>query len=147
MPLPKLVAPLTGSQEAPWIITGTIRMKLLIQAGTSSSQMLDAELPRFRVFEGGEMFVAMMLMRLFLVTGIATAVMTLALVSYENSLSTREDDQLFLNKAEQTIMFSEQRKLVGQFRWLARLIYVFAAITATLLLASAGLWMWIGLRS
>jgi hypothetical protein len=93
------------------------------------------------------MFVEMMLMRLFLVTGIAMGVMTLALVIYGNSLSTREDDQLFLNKAEQTFIASDQRKLVGQLRWLARLIYVFAAITATLLLVSAGLWVWIGLRS
>jgi hypothetical protein len=73
--------------------------------------------------------------------------MTLALVIYGNSLSTREDDQLFLHKAEQTIMATEQRKLFGQLRWLARSIYVFAAITATLLLAGAGLWVWIGLRS
>jgi hypothetical protein len=109
--------------------------------------MLDAELGPFRVFEGGKMFVAMMLMRLFLATGIATGALTLALVIYQNSLSTREDDQLFLNKAEQTIMASEQRKLVGQLRWLARLIYVFAALTAVFLLASAGLWVWIGLRS
>jgi hypothetical protein len=120
---------------------------LLIQAGTSSSQMLDAELAPFRVFEGGGMFVAMMLMRLFLIAGVATGAITFALVIYENSLSIREDDQLFLNKAEQTIMASEQRKLVGQLRWLARLIYVFAAITAVFLLASAGLWVWIGLRS
>jgi fluoride ion exporter CrcB/FEX len=93
------------------------------------------------------MFGAMMLMRLFLATGLATGAITFALVMYENSLSIREDDQLFLNKAEQTFLASEQRKLVGQLRWLARLIYVFAAITATLLLASAGLWVWIGLRS
>ena len=50
-----------------------------------------------------------MLMRLFLATGITTGAMTLALVIFGNSLSTREDDQLFLNKAEQTIMASEQR--------------------------------------
>jgi hypothetical protein len=99
------------------------------------------------VYLKGGMFVAMMLMRLFLITGVATGVITFALVIYENSLSIREDDQLFLNKAEQTIMASEQRKLVGQLRWLARLIYVFAAITAVFLLASAGLWVWIGLRS
>ena len=109
--------------------------------------MRDAEHAPFRVFEGGKMFVAMMLMRLFLATGIATGAMTLALVIYQNSLSTREDDQLFLNKAEQTIMASEQRKLVGHLRWLERLIYVLAAITAVFLLASAGLWVWIGLRS
>jgi hypothetical protein len=109
--------------------------------------MRDAELAPFRVFEGGKMFVAMILMRLFLATGIATGAMTLALVIYGNLLSTREDDQLFLDKAEQTFLASEQRKLFGQLRWSARLIYVFAAITATLLLASAGLWVWIGLRS
>jgi len=93
------------------------------------------------------MFDAMMLMRLFLATGIVTAAMTLALVVYGNTLSIREDDQLYLNKAEQTIMGSEQRKLIGQMRWLKRLIYVFAAITAVFLLASAGLWVWIGLQS
>jgi uncharacterized membrane protein YhfC len=92
------------------------------------------------------MFRAIMLMHLFLATGIATGAMTLALVIYGNTLSSREDDQLFLNKA-QIMMASEQRKLVGEMRWLARLIYVFAAITATLLLASAGLWVWIGLQS
>jgi len=93
------------------------------------------------------MFRAIMLMHLFLATGIATGAMTLALVIYGNSLSTREDDQLFLNKAEQMMMASEQRKVVGQMRWLGWLIYVFAAITAMLLLASAGLWVWIGLQS
>ena len=93
------------------------------------------------------MFVATMLMGLFLVTGIATGVVTLALLIYGNTLSTREDDQLYLNKAEQAIMGSEQHKLIVQMRWLGRLIYVFAAITALLLLASGGLWVWIGLRS
>ena len=104
--------------------------------------MLDAELPLSVYLKGEGMFRAMMLMRLFLATGIVTGVMTLALVIFGNSLSSQEDDQLFLNKAEQTLLASEQRKLVGQWRGLARLIYVFAAITATLLLASAGLWLW-----
>jgi hypothetical protein len=97
--------------------------------------------------KGEDMFGAMMLMRLFLATGIATGAMTLGLLVYGNTLSIREDDQLYLNKAEQTIMGSEQRKLIGQMRWLKRLIYVFAASTAVFLLASAGLWVWIGLQS
>ena len=92
------------------------------------------------------MFLATILMRLFLASGIVAAAMTLGLVIYGNTLSIREDDQLYLNKAEQT-MASEQRKIVGQMRWLARLIYAFAAITALLLLASFGVWVWIGLRS
>jgi hypothetical protein len=84
---------------------------------------------------------------LFLATGIVAAAMTFALVVYGNTLSIREDDQLYLNKAEQAIMGSEQRKLIGQMWWLKRLIYVFAAITAVFFLASAGLWVWIGLQS
>jgi hypothetical protein len=86
-------------------------------------------------------------MRLFLAAGIVMAAMTLGLMIYGNTLSIREDDQLYLNEAEQTIMGSEQRKIVGQMRWLGRLIYTFAAITALLLLATFGVWIWIGLRS
>ena len=87
-----------------------------------------------------------MLMRLFLALGIALGVMTITFVIYGSTLSNREDDQLFLNNAEQTIMASEQRKLMGQMRWLKRLIYVFATITTLFLLTSAGLWVWIGLQ-
>ena len=90
------------------------------------------------------MFLATMLMRLFLATGIVAGAMTLALVVYGNTLPIREDDQLYLNKAEQMIIASEQRK---HLRWLKRLIYIFTAITAVFLLASAGLWVWIGLQS
>ena len=93
------------------------------------------------------MFVATMLMSLFLAAGICTGGMTLALVIYGNALSAREDDQLYLNKAEQMIMASEQRKVIGQRQWLSRLIYAFLAFTAIFLLASAGLWLWIGLQS
>jgi hypothetical protein len=93
------------------------------------------------------MYLATMLMRLFLATGIATGAMTIAFVIYGSTLSNREDDQLFLNNAEQAIMASEQRKLIGQMRWLSKLVYVFAGITALLLIASAGLWVWIGLGS
>ena len=46
------------------------------------------------------MFELTMLMRYFLGAGILTAGITMLLVIYGNALSTREDDELYLNKAE-----------------------------------------------
>ena len=92
------------------------------------------------------MLAAMILMRLLLATGIVTGALTAALVIYGNTLSTREDDELYLNKAEQTMMASEQQKLIHRMHWLARVIFGFALVTAALLAASAAIWVWIGLR-
>jgi hypothetical protein len=92
------------------------------------------------------MLAAMILMRLLLATGIVTGALTAALVIYGNTLSTREDDELYLNKAEQTMMASEQQKLIHRMHRLARVIFGFALVTATLLAASAAIWVWIGLR-
>jgi hypothetical protein len=90
---------------------------------------------------------ATMLMRSFLGAGVLTAGITMVLVIYGNTLSTREDDELYLNKAEQAMMGSEQQMLIGKMHRLARVIFAFAAAAAVLLTASAGLWVWIGLRS
>jgi hypothetical protein len=90
---------------------------------------------------------ATMLMQYFLGAGIFTAGITMVLVIYGNTLSTREDDELYLNKAEQVMMASEQRMLIGKMHRLARVIFGFAAVAAVLLAASAGLWVWIGFRS
>jgi len=87
------------------------------------------------------------LMRFFLGAGVLTAGITMVLVIYGNALSTREDDELYLNKAEQAMMASEQRMLIGKMRRLARVILGFAVVAAVLLAASAGLWVWIGFRS
>ena len=93
------------------------------------------------------MFGLTMLMRYVLGAGILTAGITMLLVIYGNALSTREDDELYLNKAEQAMMASEQRMLIGKMRRLARVILGFAVVAAVLLAASAGLWAWIGLHS
>lgn len=83
---------------------------------------------------------------LFVSWGIVTAVL-IALVIYGNALSSREEDQLYLNSAEQVMMASEQQVLIGKMNHLARLIVYVAALSGLLLLASAGLWVWIGLNS
>lgn len=86
------------------------------------------------------------LMYLLASWGVVTAVLV-ALVIYGNTLSIREEDQLYLNVAEQEMMASEQKVLIGKMRHLARLIVYLAIVSALLLLASAGLWVWIGLNS
>lgn len=86
------------------------------------------------------------LMYLLASWGAVTAVLV-GLVIYGNTLSTREDDQLYLNAAEQDMMASEQQVLIGKMRHLARIILYLAVVSAALLLASAGVWVWIGLNS
>jgi len=83
---------------------------------------------------------------LFVSWGIVTAVL-IVLVIYGNTLSSREEDQLYLNSAEQVMMASEQQALIGKMNHLARLIVYVAALSGLLLLASAGMWVWIGLNS
>jgi hypothetical protein len=46
---------------------------------------------------------------------------------YRNTLSTREDDPLYIDKTEQAIMASEQPKLIAQMRWVTRLTYFLIA--------------------
>jgi hypothetical protein len=77
--------------------------------------------------------------------GAVTAVLVV-LVIYGNTLSSREEDQLYLNKAEQVMMASEQVLLIGKMKHLARVIVYLAVLSGLLLLASAGLWTWIGLN-
>jgi len=93
------------------------------------------------------MFGLTMMMRYFFGAGILTAGITMVLVIYGNALSTREDDELYLNKAEQAMMASEQRTLVGKMHGLARVIFGFAVVGAILFAVSAGLWVWIGFHS
>ena len=81
---------------------------------------------------------------LLIAFGLATAVLAI-LVIYGNALSTREEDQLYLNTAEQSIMASEQQTLIGKMDHLRNVIVVLAVVAGTLALASGGLWLYNGL--
>ena len=78
--------------------------------------------------------------------GAVTAVLVV-LVIYGNTLSSREDDELYLNQAEQVMMASEQQILIGKMNHLARVIVYLAVLSGLLLVASAGVWAWIGLSN
>jgi hypothetical protein len=81
---------------------------------------------------------------LLMIWGAITAVLVV-LVIYGNALSTREDDEIYLNKTEESMMADEQRTLIGKMTRLARVITVLAVMSGVFLLASAGVWVWIGL--
>ena len=78
--------------------------------------------------------------------GAVTAVLV-GLIVYGNALSIREDDELYLNPAEQVMMASEQQVLIGKMHSLLRVIIAFAVLSGILFMMSASVWVWIGLHS
>jgi hypothetical protein len=75
----------------------------------------------------------------------AVAAVLVVLVIYGNALDTRADEEIYLNKTEEKMMASEQPALVSKMNRLARVITVMAIITGVSLLATAGIWVYIGL--
>jgi len=74
----------------------------------------------------------------------AVSAVLVALVIYGNTLSIREDDELYLNKAEDHMMAREQRVLIAKMDQLKRVIIVLAVISGILLVAGASVWVWMG---
>jgi len=85
-----------------------------------------------------------MALEYLLVCWIAVTGILIVLVIYGNALSTREDDELYLNRAEQVMMAGEQNVLIGRMKHLARIIMGLAIVSGLLFAATAGVWFWIG---
>lgn len=85
-----------------------------------------------------------MLLEYLLASWIAVTGILVALVIYGNALSTREDDELYLNHAEQVMMGAEQNVLIRKMHSLARIIVGSAILSGLLFVAAVGVWAWIG---
>ena len=86
------------------------------------------------------------LLMLFMVSwGVITAVLVI-LVVYRGILSSREDDQIFIDAAEQH-HYQEQQAVIAKMSRLTKPIITLAVISGVLLLTSAGLWIYGGLKS
>lgn len=85
------------------------------------------------------------LVPLLVAWGIVTAILVCAVI-YRSMLSNREEDQIFLNSAGQNLA-SEQRALVQRIEKLNRPITALIVVSAALLVAVAGVWIWQGLQS
>jgi hypothetical protein len=85
------------------------------------------------------------LIPLLVAWGIVTAILVCVLI-YRSMLSNREEDQIFLDAATQSIA-NEQRALVTRIEKLSRPITALVVASAVLLVAVAGVWIWQGLQS
>ena len=77
------------------------------------------------------------------------AVITLVLivlVIYRATLASREDDQIFIDAAEQH-HYQEQQAVIARLSRLTRPIIALAVLSGALLLASAGVWIYRGFTS
>jgi hypothetical protein len=83
---------------------------------------------------------------LLLSWGVITGILILLLI-YRTTLASREDDQIFIGKTEENMMASEQRELIGKMNRLGRPIITLSVLSGALLLATAGMWVWIGFKS
>ena len=80
---------------------------------------------------------------------IACAVLIAAwivMLIYRSTLEAREDDQIFLDKAEESLA-REQRELVARLERLNPVIRTTMILWIVLAVASAGVWIYVGLKS
>jgi hypothetical protein len=82
---------------------------------------------------------------LLIAWGIVTAIF-LVLLIWRSLLESHEDDQLFIDAAEEH-MAKEQRDLVARINTLSRPIMASGVAAGALLLVIAGLWLYTGLRN
>jgi hypothetical protein len=82
---------------------------------------------------------------LLIIWGVVTAIF-LALVAWRSVLSSHEDDQIFLDAAEEH-MAREQRELVKKINSLSRPLLASGITSGVLLLLLAGMFVYHGLKN
>jgi hypothetical protein len=76
----------------------------------------------------------------------AVTAVLVVLVIYRGTLSSREDDQIFINDSERHL-YQEQQAIIAKMSRLKGPIIGLALASGALLLASAGIWIFEGLGS
>jgi hypothetical protein len=77
--------------------------------------------------------------------GAVTAVLV-GLLAYRGTLEIREDDQIFLDRAGDS-MANEQREIVARIDKLSKPIKIFMILSIVLLLAALGVFLFEGFRN
>jgi hypothetical protein len=77
--------------------------------------------------------------------GVITVVLVI-LVVYRGTLSSKEDDQIFIDAAEQH-HYKQQLEIIARISSLTKPIIAFAVLSGALLLASVGVWIYQAFKS
>jgi hypothetical protein len=99
----------------------------------------------FRKEETLEESQSLILDMLMISWGVITALLVV-IVIYRGTLSSKEDDQIFIDAAEQH-HYQEQQAIIARISRLTKPIIALAVVSGVLLLASAGVWIYRGLKS
>jgi len=89
------------------------------------------------------MNIELLLDGLFILWGVVTAVLVLLFIR-RSMLTMKEEDQLFLDKAEDHIR-NEQVQIIARITKLDKWIWTVGIISAVILLILAGVWVYNGL--
>lgn len=82
---------------------------------------------------------------LLIVWGVVTAVLICVMI-YKSTLETREEDQLFLDAAENH-MAAEQQLILQRIEKLQRPVMALMVVSGVLLAAIAGIWVYQGFQN
>ena len=77
--------------------------------------------------------------------GVITAILVILLI-YRGTLSAKEDDQIFIDAAEQH-HYREQQMIIARISRLTRPIIALSVVSGALLIAGASVWLYRGFKS
>ena len=86
-----------------------------------------------------------MIQILLIAWGVITSVL-ICIFIYRSTLETREDDQIFLDTAGES-MARGQRAIVARIEKLGRPLVALTVLSGALLVVIAGMWLWQGFQS
>jgi len=88
---------------------------------------------------------SIILVMLFSAWGVITVVLVVLLI-YRATLSSKEDDQIFIDAAEH-LHVEEQKELIARMTRLRKPIIVLTAASAVLFLSGVSFWIYEGLKN